>query len=119
MVNNRSHWEENLYSSFLTQSEVSSAVYGKDIVAGWNDFETFLLNGSMSNWAVSHNGGITFADKLTGLPTFAAPGITETLGDPGVAVDPADGTFYYSTLANYNDGVTDFSAVAVYGLQIY
>jgi hypothetical protein len=113
-VNNRAYFLENLSTIYTTQSETSSAVYGKHIVAGWNDAETYLLNNSTANWAVSHDGGVTFTASTTGLPTQVAPGVTLTLGDPAVAVDPMNGTFYYATLSNYNDGTTDFSAISVY-----
>jgi hypothetical protein len=113
MVNARGYWGEDFYSTYITQSEVSSAVYGNHIVAGWNDFETLLWFDSIANWAVSHDGGKTFTDSLTGLPTSAAPGITATFGDPAVGVGP-DSTFYYATLCNYNDLTNDYSAVCVY-----
>jgi hypothetical protein len=115
MVNARDLWYpgEDFYSTYITQSEVSSAVYGNHIVAGWNDFETLLAYDSIANWAVSHDGGKTFTDSLSGLPTFAAPGITATFGDPAVGVS-SNGTFYYATLCNYNDLTNDYSAVCVY-----
>jgi hypothetical protein len=114
MVSDRYYWAEDFYSTAVTQSEVSSAVYGNHIVAGWNDFETYFWGtySSISNWAVSHDGGKTFTAKL-GLPTYSAPGITDTFGDPAVAVSP-NGTFYFSTLCNYNDGAADYAAVCVY-----
>ena len=115
MVNDRYYWAEDFYSTAVTQSEVSSAVYGNHIVAGWNDFETYFWGtySSTSNWAVSHDGGKTFAESLAGLPTSLSPGITDTFGDPAVTGGP-NGTFYYSTLCNYNDGAADYSAVCVY-----
>ena len=113
-VNDRAYWNENLYGTLTTQSEVSSAVFGSHVVAGWNDFETWLSSNSIANWAVSHDGGKTFTDSLTGLPTYAAPGVTSTGGDPGVDVGP-DGTFYYSTLCVYTDDLAnDFSGICVY-----
>jgi hypothetical protein len=113
-VNDRVSWNENRWTTFTTQSETSSAVYGKDIVAGWNDLESAWFSNSFSNWAVSHDGGKTFSANF-GLPLdVALPGIAVTWGDPAVAVDPVTGTFYYATLSDYSDGVTDFSAISVY-----
>ena len=112
-VNERAAWDENLYTTFTTQSEVSSAVYGSHVVAGWNDFETLWYSNSIANWAVSHDGGTTFTDSLSGLPTYAAPGIVATGGDPAVDVD-ADGNFYYSTICTYKDGITEYSAICLY-----
>jgi hypothetical protein len=112
-VNARAYWNENLYTTFTTQSEVSSAVYGPHIVAGWNDFESYVASNSIANWAVSHDGGTTFTDSLYGLPVYAAPGIVATGGDPAIDV-AADGTFYYSTICTYNDGANDLSAICLY-----
>jgi hypothetical protein len=113
-VNDRVFWKENLFTTFTTQSETSSAIYGQHVVAGWNDLESTWFSNSTSNWAVSHNGGNTFTAKV-GLPLDATtPGIVATGGDPAVAVDPVTGTFYYATLSVWNDGVTDFSGISVY-----
>jgi len=113
-VNDRVSWDENRNTTFTTQSETSSAVYGQHVVAGWNDLESTWFSNSTSNWGVSHNGGNTFTAKV-GLPIVAAgPGILATGGDPAVAVDPVTGNFYYATLSLYNDGVTTFSAISVY-----
>jgi hypothetical protein len=112
-VNARAYWNENLYTTFTTQSEVSSAVYGPHIVAGWNDLESYAASNSIANWAVSHDGGKTFTDSLNGLPVYTAPGIVATGGDPSIDVG-TDGTFYYSTICTYNDGANDLSAICLY-----
>jgi len=116
LVNDRGFWGEDFWTTAITQSEVSSAVYGNHVVAGWNDFDSYFygLFNSISNWAFSHDGGKTFTDSWDGLPTYAVPGITETLGDPAVDVGP-DGTFYYATLCTWTDATpTNYSAICVY-----
>ncbi len=110
-VNDREFWSENVNSFYTTQNETSSAVYGKHIVAGWNDYETFYAYTSACNWAVSHDGGVTFQARL-GLPTDVT--ITATLGNPSIAVDPQNGRFYYSTLAQVTDSGTDYVGVVLY-----
>jgi hypothetical protein len=106
-INARDTFFEDLYTTWVTQSEVSSAVYGNHVVAGWNDFETLLFFNSISNWAVSHDRGNTWQDSLSGLPTDAT--ITQTFGDPALDVG-SDGAFYYATLAE----VSGNSGIAVY-----
>ena len=112
-VNARAYWDENSFTTFTTQSEVSSAVYGSHVVAGWNDFETYWFSNSIANWAVSHDGGTAFTGGLDGLPIEAAPGIVATGGDPAIDVS-TDGTFYYSTICTYNDLTNDLSAICLY-----
>ena len=71
LVNNRDFWSEDARTLAVTQSEVSSAVYGNHVILGWNDFATTFLGpfASTANWAVSHAGGQTFNASVTGLPT--------------------------------------------------
>jgi hypothetical protein len=115
-VNDRELWSENVNSFYTTQNETSSAVYGKHIVAGWNDYETFYAYTSLCNWAVSHDRGVTFQAQL-GLPTDAT--ITGTLGNPSIAVDPQNGKFYYATLAQVTDSGTDYLGVVLYESSDY
>ncbi|NJD56733.1 MAG: hypothetical protein FIA94_10065 [Nitrospirae bacterium] len=109
-LNDRASWNEDRWNNYVTQSEASSAVSGSHVVVGWNDFETLWYANSITNWAVSHDGGKTFAANL-GLPVDSI--VTETWGDPAVAVAP-DGTFYIATLAQVTQAAVNYSGVVLY-----
>ncbi len=112
-INNRAYFGEDDYTTYVTQSEPSSAVWGSYIVAGWNDLETALSNNSVANWAYSTDGGLHFTASATGLP-LTAP-VTATLGDPAITVDPVTGYFYYATAATITPGDgNDYSGIAIY-----
>jgi cysteine-rich repeat protein len=73
-----------------TQSETSIAVFGDNVVVGYNQ-----VNGNRrSGVSFSTNGGLTFTDT-GGLPTGG--GTNTLLGDPSVTAC-GDGKFYYSSI---------------------
>jgi hypothetical protein len=77
------------------QSETELAVYGKYIVAGYNDslgFYPGMDNQGLSGVAYSVNGGNTWIDA-SGLPARTTPGPTEHFGDPVIEVDKSARTF--------------------------
>ena len=86
-----------------TQSETSIAVFGGNVVVGFNQ-----INGNRGSGAAhSTDGGLTFTDG-GGLPT-GGPLPKELLGDPSVTVC-GNGTFYYASI--YFPNATD-AAIAV------
>jgi hypothetical protein len=92
-----------------TQSEVSTAAFGKNIVVGYNNSAGLhvIPNPSgpglitdrvqISGFAASSDGGKTWTNGF--LP--GSSGTTDTFGDPSVGVD-RHGTFYYANLADDN-----------------
>lgn len=103
----RSFSPENQVTSgiFGTQSETSIAVFGNNVVIGFNQFDPGNPT-KRSGVSFSTDGGLTFTDT-GGLPTG---GPTQTLlGDPAVTAC-GDGKFYYSSI--YFPNATD-SALAV------
>lgn len=88
-----------------TQSESTIAVFGNNVVIGFNQFDPGNPT-KRSGVSFSTDGGLTFTDT-GGLPTG---GPTQTLlGDPSVTAC-GDGKFYYSSI--YFPNATD-SALAV------
>jgi cysteine-rich repeat protein len=88
-----------------TQSETTIAVFGNNVVVGFNQFDPSNPT-HRSGVAFSTNGGLSFTD-IGGLPT-GGPGRT-LLGDPSVTAC-GDGKFYFSSI--YFPNATD-SALAV------
>ncbi len=92
-----------------TQSEVSTAASGKNIVLGYNNsagihvspFGTGLIvdRVQISGFAASNDGGKTWTNGF--LP--GSSGTTDTFGDPSVGVD-RHGVFYYANLAADSTG---------------
>jgi hypothetical protein len=94
-----------------TQSEVSTAASGKNIVMGYNNSAGLHVapnpNGpglivdrvQLSGFSSSSDGGDTWSSGF--LPGSA--GTTDTFGDPSVGVD-RHGVFYYATLAANSAG---------------
>ena len=89
-----------------TQSEVSTAAFGKNIVVGYNNSAGMHVTNNpsgpglivdrvqLSGVAASHDGGQTWTAGF--LPP--SHNATQTFGDPSVGVD-RHGVFYYATLA--------------------
>src|SRR5713226_8323415 len=89
-----------------TQSEVSTAAFGKHIVVGYNNSAGIHVSPNpsgpglvvdrvqLSGFAASDDGGQTWTNGF--LP--ASHNASETFGDPSVGVD-RHGVFYYATLA--------------------
>ncbi len=88
---------------FGTQSETSIAVFGSNVVVGYNQFSGNQGSGA----AYSTNGGASFTDS-GGLPVGGTLP-KQLLGDPSVTAC-GDGKFYYSSI--YLPNGTD-SALAV------
>jgi len=90
-----------------TQSEVSTAAFGKNIVLGYNNSVGIHVipnpagpglitdRVQISGFAASNDNGKTWTNGF--LPGSA--GTTDTFGDPSVGVD-RHGTFYYANLAD-------------------
>lgn len=89
---------------FSIQSETSMAVFGSDVVVGFNNSAdqpvTLTAQNTvafkhrfLSGVGVSHDGGMSWTESS--LPPI--PGSPFTFGDPSLAVDRA-GNFYYSSL---------------------
>lgn len=77
------------------QSETELAVFGKYIVAGYNDslgFYPGMDNQGLSGVSYSVNGGNTWIDAA-GLPARTSPGPPEHFGDPVLEVDKSPRTF--------------------------
>ena len=89
---------------FSTQSETSVAVFGNDVLIGYNSSANqpivniggtlFFEHRFWSAYSISHDGGRTFTSGFVP-PTPNSP---VTLGDPSVAVDRA-GHFFYVSIA--------------------
>jgi hypothetical protein len=79
-----------------TQSEVSLALTGGTLVAGWNDSSDWDTAGSYNGYAVSTDGGATWTDRGALLPVSP---IQENKGDPWIRAHDATGNFYYATMA--------------------
>jgi len=103
----RSFSPENQVTSGIvgTQSETSIAVFGNNVVIGFNQFDPGNPT-KRSGVSFSTDGGLTFKDT-GGLPT-GGPSQT-LLGDPSVTAC-GDGKFYYSSI--YFPNFTE-SALAV------
>jgi len=94
-----------------TQSEVSSAAFGPNIVLGYNNSAGIHIvsnpsgpglivdRAQISGFATSNNHGQTWRNGF--LPP--SHGATDTFGDPSVGVDQY-GKFYYATLATNASG---------------
>jgi hypothetical protein len=92
---------------YATQSEVSTAAFGKNIVLGYNNSAGLhvIANPSgpglivdrvqLSGFAASNDGGQSWKNGF--LP--GSQGTTDTFGDPSVGVD-RHGKFYYANLAD-------------------
>jgi hypothetical protein len=79
----------------VVQSETELAVYGKYIVAGYNDSIGFYPghdNHGLSGVSYSVDGGNTWIDA-SGLPARTSPGPPEHFGDPVLDVDKSPRTF--------------------------
>ena len=80
---------------FGTQSETTIAVFGSNVVVGFNQVNNSSVVGNRgSGVAYSTDGGQTFTDT-GGLPTGGAN--TTLLGDPSLTAC-SDGKFYYSSI---------------------
>ncbi len=94
-----------------TQSEVSTAAFGKSIVLGYNNSVGIHVSPNpagpglitdrvqISGFAASNDGGKTWTNGF--LP--GSSGTTDTFGDPSVGVD-RHGIFYYANLAADSTG---------------
>jgi BNR/Asp-box repeat len=89
---------------FSIQSETSMAVFGNDVVVGFNNSAdqpvvltpqntVAFVHRFLSGVSVSHDGGQTWSESS--LP--AVPGSPFTFGDPALAVD-RQGNFFYASL---------------------
>jgi hypothetical protein len=87
-----------------TQSEVSAAAFGRDIVVTYNDSAGLHVSPNpggglivdrvrLSGYAVSHDGGKAWTSGF--MPP--APGGSDTFGDPSIGVD-RHGNFYFANL---------------------
>ncbi|KQU22180.1 hypothetical protein ASG65_20750 [Bacillus sp. Leaf13] len=83
----------------ITQSETSLAAFGSFILFGFNDSNQAAIDGNLSGFAFSSDGGSTWSD-CGSLPQN--PGV-QNGGDPVIAVD-SQGVFYYGHL-----GITSVS----------
>ena len=91
---------------FATQSEVSTAAFGKNIVLGYNNSAGLHVGpnpagpglivdrAQLSGFAASHDGGQSWINGF--LPP--SHNATQTFGDPSIGVD-RHGVYYYATLA--------------------
>ncbi len=96
-----------------TQSEVSLAQTGGVLVAGWNDTSDVTSARSIVGYAVSTDGGASWADRGALLPI--APVTSVNLGDPWIRAHHASGNFYFATIAQRDrPGPLDRFIVAVY-----
>ena len=93
--------------SCTTQSEISVAVNGETVAAGWNDAGRCDLIAhhavlgassglSLSGYGRSADGGRTWSDR----GVLAPPEGWSLLGDPTLAAGPDPGEFYYGMLAD-------------------
>ncbi len=96
-VNDRAQ-DEN--PSLTTQSETAVAVFGPNVVVGWNDIGQFFETRSLTGYGYSTDGGRTFRDAGVVPP----PEGGANLGDPDLAVD-SRGVFYFSQISVRADGV--------------
>jgi hypothetical protein len=69
------------------------AVFGSNVVVGWNDIGQFFETGSLTGYGYSTDGGRTFTDG----GVIPPPKGGLNLGDPDLAVD-SYGNFYYSQI---------------------
>lgn len=86
--------------SLTTQSETAIAVFGSNIVVGWNDIGQFLQTWSITGYGYSADRGKTFTDGGVVPPVRGGA----NLGDPDLAVD-SKGNFYYSQISLDADGI--------------
>jgi N-acetylneuraminic acid mutarotase len=96
-INDRAQ-DEN--PSLTTQSETAVAVFGSNVVVGWNDIGQFFQTGSITGYGYSTDGGQTFRDA----GVIPPPKGGANLGDPDIAVD-SRGVFYFSQISISADGV--------------
>jgi len=75
----------------LGQAETTIAAWGPYVVAGWNDTNGFCTGGAVQGWAISSDGGATFADQgdVPAIPTGG-----RYRGDPVHFVDSSNGEFW-------------------------
>ncbi len=97
IVNDR---EQDTHPEYTGQEETTIAVFGKNIVVGWNDSNPPPAR-SFTGYGYSTDGGETFIDG----GTIPPPPGGFTIGDPDVAVDRR-GHFYFSMLIEDADGVS-------------
>lgn len=96
------------YTDANTQSETSVAVFGSNVVVGYNSSSNFAAGSGFMGYSYSTNGGTSFTEVSGGLSPI---GSVYPLGDPALVVDDA-GNFYFATIALDLD--TDDSYVLVY-----
>ncbi len=77
-----------------TQSEVAVAVYRDTVVVGWNDSRGFVAGNTLSSFAYSTDGGVTFVDGGNMPLDFAT---SQAFGDPGIDTDER-GNWYYNQI---------------------
>lgn len=97
IVNDR---EQDTHPEYTGQEETTIAVFGKNIVVGWNDANPPPAR-SFTGYGYSHDGGETFTDG----GTIPAPPDGFTIGDPDITVD-RHGNFYFSMLIEDANGVS-------------
>jgi len=95
-VNDRS---QDKNPSQTTQSETAVAVFGPNIVVGWNDTGQLQL-GSVTGYGYSTDGGRTFKDGGV-IPPVAGGA---NLGDPDIAAD-SKGNFFFSQISIDAQGI--------------
>ena len=81
--------------SINTQSEPSIAIFGMNVVIGFNNSFDFATGSGFTGYSFSTNRGTTFTQVVGGLSPI---GDIFPLGDPSLAVDDV-GNFYFATLA--------------------
>jgi len=84
-----------------TQNETTIAVFGPNVVAGWNDSGAVLSTGDFTGYGQSTDGGSSFTDQ----GGFPPPTGGTHSGDPVVVAD-GSGNFYFATLSTDSAGTS-------------
>jgi hypothetical protein len=92
--------------NFTTQSETNVAVASSLVVVGYNSSKQAGLLGSgawksLSGYAVSTDGGVTFTDG-----GFVPPNGNHLVGDPALAFGPNGTTLYYVSMGTDAGGIS-------------
>jgi hypothetical protein len=88
------------------QDEPSVAVFGNQVVVGFNNYGAVCISKTREDYAYSTDGGLTYTDAL-GFPPTEQNG--QMYGDPAVAVNRKTGNFYISGL--HSGGGATFTGV--------
>ncbi|MBI1742753.1 hypothetical protein HYR54_06755 [Candidatus Acetothermia bacterium] len=97
LVNDRS---QDKNPSGTTQSETAVAVFGQNVVIGWNDAGHIAQTSSTTGYGYSNDGGQHFTDAGVLAPVNGGA----NLGDPDIAVD-RQGNFYFSQISTDEKGI--------------